>query len=112
MVELRAILKAADEGRARLRARLGTLTVAGVLLVVATLSMIALRWKSGSPAQQTPTLLAVQLTANPVDNGVYGAAISPDGKYLAYSDVNGLQILAIDTGEIRNIRIPENYCPR
>jgi serine/threonine protein kinase len=111
-IELRAILKATDEERARLRARLWTLTAVGVLLAVATLSMIALRWKSGSPAEQMPTLLAVQLTANPLDNGVYHAAISPDGKYLGYADLNGLHILAVDSGETRNIRVPENFCPR
>ena len=112
MVELRAVLKAADEERSRLRARLWTLTAVGVLLVVLTLSVIALRWKSATTVKETPTLLATQLTANPIDNGVFRAAISPDGKYLAYADLNGLHILGIDTGETRNIRVPENFCPR
>jgi eukaryotic-like serine/threonine-protein kinase len=110
--ELRRILKAADEERARLRTRLWTLAGVGVLLLVATLSMIAVRWKSGLPAEQMPTLFAVQLTANPLDNGVYTAVISPDAKYVAYADLNGLHILAVDTGETRNIRVPENFCPR
>ena len=36
-----------------------------------------------------------------------GGAISPDGKYLAYADLNGMHIKLIETGEIQNIPQPE-----
>jgi eukaryotic-like serine/threonine-protein kinase len=44
-----------------------------------------------------------QLTANSSENPVGGAKISPDGKYLAYTDLNGLHLKLLQTGEIRDI---------
>ena len=58
--------------------------------------------------QPAPADLVLQpLTANPPDLPVYGAAISPDGKYLAYTDANGLFLRVIDTGETHSIAVPE-----
>ena len=48
-----------------------------------------------------------QLTLNSFENSVEDGAISPDGKYVAYSDQKGLHIKIIDTGEIRAIPQPE-----
>src|ERR1700756_5817660 len=39
-------------------------------------------------------------------HGVKGAAISPDGKYLAYSDDGGLHIKLVETGEMRTLPLP------
>ena len=36
-----------------------------------------------------------------------GGAISPDGKYLAYSDLKGMHIKLIETGETRAVPQPE-----
>jgi len=47
-----------------------------------------------------------QLTANPAGHGVNGAAVSPDGKYLAYSDDLGLHIKLVETGEMRTLPLP------
>jgi DNA-binding winged helix-turn-helix (wHTH) protein/Tol biopolymer transport system component len=47
-----------------------------------------------------------QLTANPVDDPVRAAAISPDGRYLAFSDLNGFYLRQIDTGETHLIPLP------
>jgi serine/threonine protein kinase len=46
-----------------------------------------------------------QLTANPAENSVNSPAISPDGKFLAYSDKTGLYLLSIDSGETRTLPI-------
>jgi eukaryotic-like serine/threonine-protein kinase len=48
-----------------------------------------------------------QLTANSRTNAVLGGAISPDGKFLAYSDSNGIEINFIYTGETRAVPAPE-----
>jgi serine/threonine protein kinase len=40
-----------------------------------------------------------RLTANPSERYVHSSAISPDGKYLAYEDNRGIQILDIDSGD-------------
>jgi Tol biopolymer transport system component/predicted Ser/Thr protein kinase len=47
-----------------------------------------------------------QLTANPAGHGVNGAAVSPDGKYLAYSDDVGLHIKLVETGEMKTLPLP------
>jgi eukaryotic-like serine/threonine-protein kinase len=51
-------------------------------------------------------LVQRQLTANSPDNPVLAAAISPDGKFLAYSDTNGLHLQLISTGETRQLTLP------
>jgi Tol biopolymer transport system component/DNA-binding winged helix-turn-helix (wHTH) protein len=47
-----------------------------------------------------------QLTANPADDRVRAAAISHDGKYLAFSDQTGFYLRQIDTGETHSIPLP------
>jgi len=57
-----------------------------------------------------PPALAVklrQLTTNTIENPVASEAISPDGKYLAYSDLQGMHIRNIDSGEGRTVPQPE-----
>jgi len=49
-----------------------------------------------------------QLTANPADDRVRAAAISPDGRYFAFSDETGFYLRQIETGETHPIVIPEN----
>jgi len=47
-----------------------------------------------------------QLTSNSTGYGVKGAAMSLDGKYLAYSDDLGLHIKLVETGEMRTLSLP------
>jgi serine/threonine protein kinase len=54
-----------------------------------------------------PDLKLRQLTANPPENGVTSGAISPDGKYLAYTDTQGMHVRLIETGETRVVPHPE-----
>ena len=54
-----------------------------------------------------PDLKLRQLTTNPFDNRVRSGAISPDGKYLAYTDPKGMFIKLIETGETRAVPKPE-----
>ena len=53
-----------------------------------------------------PPMSMRQLTANPAGHGVTRSAISPDGKYLAYSDDVGLHIKMLETGETRTLPLP------
>ena len=48
-----------------------------------------------------------RLTANPVDDPVRAAAISRDGRYIAFSDDTGFYLRQIDTGETHSIALPE-----
>ena len=49
------------------------------------------------------------MTANPDDDPVSSAAISPDGKYLAFSDDTGAYLRQIDTGEIHPLALPDGF---
>ena len=52
-----------------------------------------------------------RLTANPVDDPVRTAAISNDGRYLAFSDDTGFYLRQIDTGETHPLALPEGLVP-
>jgi len=54
-----------------------------------------------------PDLKLRQLTVNPSGNAVNSGALSPDGKYLAFSDSAGLHIKLIATGETRDVPASE-----
>src|SRR5262245_3871746 len=71
-------------------------------LVVLIVGFYALKSEWFRPAQNK-SLVQRELTANASDNPVLFAAISPDGKQLAYADrTNGLTLLQIDSGEKRS----------
>lgn len=59
-----------------------------------------------------PEIVQRQLTANPVNDSVYRAAITGDGKQLAYADLRGVHVLGIDTGQVRDIPLPPGFCFR
>ena len=54
-------------------------------------------------------VVAQRVTANPPDVPVTGAVISPDGKYVAYSDQTGVYIRHIDSGETRPLSLPKGF---
>ncbi len=54
-----------------------------------------------------PQLKQTQLTENSSENEVENGAISPDGKYLAYTDLRGMHLKLLETGETRTIQEPE-----
>jgi Tol biopolymer transport system component/DNA-binding winged helix-turn-helix (wHTH) protein len=59
-------------------------------------------------AQHAPAPNRVsRLTANPGDDSVRAAAISRDGRYLAFSDETGFYLREIDTGETHPIVLPQ-----
>jgi serine/threonine protein kinase/Tol biopolymer transport system component/DNA-binding winged helix-turn-helix (wHTH) protein len=75
-----------------------------VVLVLAT-GLLAARF-AWQRAEAAPALKEQQITANPVEDPVIGAAISPNGKYLAYQDQTGLYLHAMESGETRPITVP------
>src|SRR5882762_2401397 len=50
-----------------------------------------------------------KLTTNSPENGVTSAAVSPDGKYLAYSDNTGIYLKLIRTSETHPVPLPPNF---
>ena len=77
-------------------------TVAALVLV--TLSLLAIQWRHPEPKS---FLSERRLTANPEETPVLAAAISPDGKYLAYADATGFYVKQVDSGETRRLGLPE-----
>jgi Tol biopolymer transport system component/DNA-binding winged helix-turn-helix (wHTH) protein len=50
-----------------------------------------------------------RLTANSSENAVTSGVISADGKLLAYSDLRGIHVQQIDTGQVRDLVMPESF---
>jgi len=67
-------------------------------------------WSARRRPQLQPTAPEVkvrQLTVNSPDNRVINGVISPDGRYLAYVDLNGMHLQIVETGETRAIPVPD-----
>ncbi|MGA9564340.1 MAG: winged helix-turn-helix domain-containing protein [Candidatus Korobacteraceae bacterium] len=52
-----------------------------------------------------------RLTANPADTPVANGVISPDGKYLAFTDGSGFYIRQVDGGETHAVPLPKGFEP-
>ena len=77
----------------------------GVLSLIAV-SGLAWFLTHRAPSQPSVELTQKRLTFNSNENPVVSNAISPDGKYLAYSDPAGIHVKLISTGEERLIPRP------
>jgi len=77
--------------------------------VVTAFSVSAAFWLARrQPNSPPPAEMKLrQLTTNTSENSVTNGAISPDGKYLAYTDTQGMHIKLIETGESRAVPQPE-----
>jgi eukaryotic-like serine/threonine-protein kinase len=81
------------------------------VVAVATLGLW-LAWRRPGRESSSPALEIRErrVTSNSVDAPVYFAAISADGRYMAYSDIRGLHVRFIDTGETRTVPVPAEFC--
>ena len=69
-------------------------------------------WVSSQPAVESVQPVSLtQLTANPLETSVTGAAISPDGKYLAFVDVKGLHLQLMSSGETNTLELGNDLTP-
>jgi eukaryotic-like serine/threonine-protein kinase len=70
-------------------------------LVLAGLVVGWFAWHQASRSRMTqPLATPERLTSNPTENPISASAISPDGKYLAYSDKTGTYLRLMSTGEV------------
>jgi serine/threonine protein kinase/Tol biopolymer transport system component len=80
------------------------LALAGLMALIAA---SGLAWfithRTPSPP---PELKQRRLTANSADDPLWGLAMSPDGKYIAYGGRSGIHIKLIETGESHTIPAP------
>jgi Tol biopolymer transport system component len=75
----------------------------GLLFVAASLGFL----QSMRSPRDVPGNPPRQLTSNSSENHISGGVISPDGRYLAYTDKTGMHIKLIATGELQNVAQPE-----
>jgi len=81
-------------------------------VAVAFLSLIVtavLVWAPWRYLSRRMEIMERKLTANSPENSVSGAAISPDGRYLAYADITGVYLKLIRTGETHSVPLPPNF---
>ena len=98
--------------RPRLRPRVRVLSYKTLIaLGILTLTLIALgsAWFLNRRPPPPPELTQQRLTASPTENPIMAAAISPDGKYLAYADQNGSYLQLIKSRETQKLSMPESF---
>jgi hypothetical protein len=109
--ELVADLNALEQAKRRRSTWTARIMVAFAGLALAAglvMAIIASKRSAGG----VPEIVQRQVTANPVNDSVYSAVISGDGKQVAYSDLRGVHIRLIDTGEVYNVPLPPGLCFR
>jgi hypothetical protein len=106
--EMRSELERVDRPASWKRIALLAATGAAVTLLVFGGASFD-RWRE-RPA--TAELVPRQISANRGEDRVHRAALSADGEYIAYTDLAGIHVRHIDTGETRVIPPPVNYCFR
>ncbi len=84
-----------------------TLTVAGSVCLAILLGLTVWRFRFAPSLAPKAPMTEVQLTHNPPENRLFGSAISPDGKILAFTDVRGLHFSTVDSGEVHDVPLPE-----
>src|SRR5262252_5413501 len=95
------ISQQAQRSRSKLLAASGA-----ALLLLLLVFVLAARFAFNHSSSDKPSVSQRQLTTNSPGYGVKAAAVSLDGKYLAYSDELGLHIKLIDSGEMRTLAPP------
>lgn len=90
-------------GGNRKRWLIGGLVGAGLLVCVSIGFHLGIRFNGTSIARER------RITANPEEARVTGAALSADGKFLAYSDRAGIHLRQVDSGETHLISLPNGF---
>ncbi|PYX46242.1 MAG: hypothetical protein DMG83_07910 [Acidobacteria bacterium] len=83
------------------------------VVAVALLVGVIVGWHAAtSTATRAGNISERRLTANAAELPVIDGVISPDGKYLAFTDSGGFYLRQIDTGETHAISVPSGFDPR
>jgi eukaryotic-like serine/threonine-protein kinase len=85
------------------------LAIGGTALLLGT--SISIIWFLGRRSEPLQQFTQRRLTANPQDVAVDSAAISPDGKYLGYSDQHGIHIQLLGTNQTQAVPLPSGIHP-
>jgi Tol biopolymer transport system component/DNA-binding winged helix-turn-helix (wHTH) protein len=83
-----------------------SLLLAAITLVVVAAGIV---WLFARRAAATHPATEQRITSNSPEAPVKFAVVSPDGRYLAYSDPTGLYLRVIATGEVRPWAVPKDF---
>jgi DNA-binding winged helix-turn-helix (wHTH) protein/Tol biopolymer transport system component len=97
---------AAEQGRSSFWTRRIAISCLPLIIIA---SLVWAMWRH--PLQHTD-IIERKLTSNSSENSVNSAAVSPDGKYLAYSDNTGVYLKLIRSGEVHSVPLPPNFSAR
>ena len=88
--------------------------IAAVVVVLAVIGFVGYKagWFESKHAYTQAELNPAQITTNSVENPVFTAALSPDGRYIAFSDLEGLHLRALSSGDTQALPIPNEFCFR
>jgi Tol biopolymer transport system component/DNA-binding winged helix-turn-helix (wHTH) protein len=75
------------------------------------LTGIGAGWHAGHRSAASMRITERRLTGNPENDAVLSAAISPDGKYLAFADQAGLFLRVVETGETHPVALSDSPKP-
>jgi serine/threonine protein kinase len=92
--------------------RISKLWAVAAVLIAVFVAVFVLRLRGPGHLGQKHEPMERQLTASPAESSMSSWTISRDGKYVAYGDFsNKLYLLAIDSGETRQLTLPAPYLP-
>ena len=98
-----------DKPQSPIRLPAFMLVAIGVLMTLGLVgAATVMGWLSSAQSTDQRSLVQRQLTANQAERAVMGAAISPDGTYLAYRDPTGLYLQVIETGAVNAVSLSED----
>jgi serine/threonine protein kinase len=93
------------------RRRLTAVVICGIVVAVGALALWATTGRTSTAVKVAAIEIHErQVTSNNSDAPVFFAAISSDGRYMAYSDIRGLHVRFIETGETRTVPVPAGFC--
>jgi DNA-binding winged helix-turn-helix (wHTH) protein/Tol biopolymer transport system component len=90
-------------------ARLLLIALCAVAIVTAGAIFLTHRANGKHGAQTEHHVIEQRVTSNSPEAPVDSAVISPDGKFLAYSDPTGLYLRVVASGEIRRWDLPKDF---
>ena len=84
----------------------------GAATLVISAAVVLWITTSKNSVSEAPDIIQRQVTSKPVNDAVYMAAISADGKQVAYTDLRGVHVQELDTGEVYDMAVPPGLCFR
>jgi Tol biopolymer transport system component/DNA-binding winged helix-turn-helix (wHTH) protein len=82
--------------------------LATAVIAIFLIGGVAAGWRAGHRSAASVRPVESRMTANPENDPIWGAALSPDGKYLAFSSHAGVFLRMVATGETHTIALADD----